>query len=35
MDNSNELGKWLKMFFGFAFISPAEVVDAFHELISI
>jgi hypothetical protein len=35
MDNSNELGKWLKMFFGLAFISPEEVVDAFHELISI
>lgn len=35
MDNTNELGKWLKMFFGLAFISPEEVVDAFHELISI
>ncbi|XP_060849634.1 uncharacterized protein LOC132928783 [Rhopalosiphum padi] len=35
MDNSNELGKWLKMFFGLAFISSEEVVDAFHELISI
>jgi len=35
MDNSNELGKWLKIFFGLAFISPEEVVNAFHELISI
>ncbi|KAE9544104.1 hypothetical protein AGLY_001793 [Aphis glycines] len=33
MDNSNELGKWLKMCL--AFISPEEVFDAFHELISI
>lgn len=34
MFNSNELGKWLKKFFGLAFIFSAVVVDAFHELIS-
>lgn len=33
--NDTEIGKWIKYFFGLAFLSPEEVSDVFFELIEI
>jgi len=33
--NDDELGKWLKLFFGLPFLPPHEIENAFVELVSI
>jgi hypothetical protein len=33
--NNDELGKWLKLFFGLPFLSPHEIENVFIELVSI
>lgn len=33
--NKSEKGKWIRKFFGLAFLDPSEVSDAFSQLISV
>jgi len=34
-DNNDELGQWLKLFFGLPFLLPTDIDDAFIQLMTI